>query len=137
MATAKYRGTGETTWIRSRSSIARAHLWLVCLRCPQRRQARRGDASSSGERLTAALQEVAFGRVLGAGDRRLVRQRRLGVAAQASQQVGADGVEDGLAFGDQAAIPAAAVLVGQQPPQADGLRAEVLADKPVAPALAV
>jgi hypothetical protein len=39
------------------------------------------------------LQEVALGRVLGTGDRRLVRQSGLGVSAQASEQVGADRVE--------------------------------------------
>src|SRR5215211_832396 len=49
------------------------------------------------ERPTTALQEVALGRVLGAGDRGLVRQRRLGVAAEASQEIGADGVEEVVA----------------------------------------
>ena len=39
------------------------------------------------------MQEVALGRVLGAGDRCLVRQRGLRIAAQASKKVRADGVE--------------------------------------------
>jgi hypothetical protein len=43
------------------------------------------------------LQEVALGRVLGACDRGLVRQCRLGVAAEASEQIGADGVEQVVA----------------------------------------
>jgi hypothetical protein len=58
-----------------------------------------GDAFASrwAERLTAALQEIALGRVLGAGDPRLVRQRCLSGAAQASEQVGTDSVEQVVA----------------------------------------
>src|ERR1700724_3282803 len=50
-----------------------------------------------GKGPTAPLQEVALGCVLGAGDRRLVRQPRFGVAAEAPEQVGADGVEQVVA----------------------------------------
>src|ERR1700737_8170 len=45
------------------------------------------------ECLTAALQEVTLGRVLAAGDRRLVRGHRLGGAVQAPEQIGAYRVE--------------------------------------------
>src|SRR3954452_15026486 len=44
------------------------------------------------ERLTAALEEIALAGVGGAADRRLVCSCRLGVAAEAAQQIGADGV---------------------------------------------
>src|SRR5919204_3627199 len=54
-------------------------------------------ASGAGVRLAAALEEGALGPVGGAGDRRLVGQRRLGGAAKASQQVGTDGVEQVVA----------------------------------------
>jgi len=54
------------------------------------------------KRLTAALQEVALDRVLGAGDRRLVGQRGLGAAPQAAEQVGADRVEQVVAVEVQA-----------------------------------
>src|SRR5438128_1291962 len=47
--------------------------------------------------LTAALQEVALSHILGEGDRRLVRQRCLGVAPQATEQIGANRVEHVIA----------------------------------------
>jgi hypothetical protein len=50
------------------------------------------------ERLTAALQEVALARVVGAGDRRRVRQRRFVLAAHAPEQIGADRVEQVMAI---------------------------------------
>src|SRR5262249_56784525 len=50
-------------------------------------------ASRRDERLTPSLQEAALCCVFGAGDRSLVRHRRFSIAAQASQQVGANGVE--------------------------------------------
>lgn len=54
----------------------------------------RGSDALSGliEHLAAAPQEIALGRVLGAGDRRLIRLRGLGVAAETPQQVGPDSV---------------------------------------------
>src|SRR6266540_610143 len=55
-------------------------------------------SSSWSQRLELALQEVALGGVLGAGDRRLVRHRRLAAPAQAAEQVGADGVEQVVAL---------------------------------------
>src|SRR5438876_12378175 len=55
-----------------------------------------------------ALQELALGRVLGAGDRCVVRQRRFGAPAQAPEQVGADGVEQVVT------LQVEAVLVGQR-----------------------
>src|SRR6266542_264200 len=50
-------------------------------------------SSSWSQRLELALQEVALGGVLGAGDRRLVRHRRLAAPAQAAEQVVALEVE--------------------------------------------
>jgi hypothetical protein len=76
------------------------------------------------ERLAAALEKVPLGRVVGAGNRRLVRQRRIGVAAQPPQQVGADGMEQVIAVEAEAASGA------------DGFRAEVVADES-SPELAV
>ncbi len=48
-------------------------------------------------RVAAALEKGELGRILGAGDRSLVGERRLGGAAQTSQQVGADGMEQVVA----------------------------------------
>ena len=48
--------------------------------------------------LTPALQKLALGRVFGAGDRGVVRQGGLGVAAQAPEQVGTDRVEQVIAI---------------------------------------
>jgi uroporphyrinogen-III synthase len=50
-----------------------------------------------GEGFAAPLQEVTLGRVLGERDGRLVRQRRLTVAAKAAEQVGPAGVEQVVA----------------------------------------
>jgi hypothetical protein len=58
----------------------------------------RGSDALSGliEHLAAALQEIALGRVLGVGDRRLIRLHGLGVAAETPQQAGRDlGAEAG------------------------------------------
>src|SRR5438034_10637112 len=54
------------------------------------------DAATSrmlGERLTGASKEVAFGRVLGARDRGVVRHGRLRVVTQSTEQVCPDGME--------------------------------------------
>src|SRR5215212_9797218 len=81
----------------SRSGRVSAPRWF---RAYRKRNHRELASSSSfplnanlAERLTAALQKGALDRVLAAGQCRLVRLPRFGVAAQASQQVGADGVE--------------------------------------------
>src|SRR5919108_1090578 len=52
---------------------------------------------ATAERSTAALEEGAFPRVLGPGDRRRVRLVRVGGAAQAPQEVGADRMEQVIA----------------------------------------
>src|SRR5258707_11138619 len=59
----------------------------------------RGVAPSrAAQRLTAALQEAALGCVLASSERGLVRQRCVLVAAQAAEQVGADGVKQVIAI---------------------------------------
>jgi hypothetical protein len=50
-------------------------------------------AVSQSQRVAAALQEVAFGRVVGAHDRGIVGLRSVQSAAQAAEEVGPDRVE--------------------------------------------
>jgi hypothetical protein len=66
-------------------------------RLPSGRAGGRGS-SRAGERLTAPLQEVALARVVGTGNRRLVRRRGFVVAAHAPEQIGANRVEHVIAI---------------------------------------
>src|SRR6266567_8288875 len=52
-----------------------------------------GRESRSGNCLASTLQEVALRRVFAAGDRRLVRHRRLGVSTETPEQIRANRVE--------------------------------------------